>query len=200
MSYRVGDTITLAFLESWATAGLANGDFTKTLYLNGSSSAQTVTISEIGSGKYSASFTANAAGTWDLFVHATSDTSGAYVHIQIEVEVVANDLDSSEVEAAATAALVAYDPPTNAELSAAQTSIEAAITALNNISTSDILGTVIESNGSITLQQVLQVLLAVCAGETDGDCLIFKTPDGAVTRVTVTVADSDRSSVTLNFS
>lgn len=50
MSYRVGDTITLTFLESWATTGLANGDFTKILYLNGSSSAQTVTISEVGSG------------------------------------------------------------------------------------------------------------------------------------------------------
>lgn len=44
-----------------------------------------------------------------------------------------NDLSSAEAQAAATAALNAYDPPTKAELDAADDAVLAAIAALNNI-------------------------------------------------------------------
>lgn len=60
---------------------------------------------------------------------------------------------------------------------------------------------VIESQGSYTLQQALSILLAALAGVTDAPnatTRLFKTPDGAATRITGTVnTDEERTAVTL---
>lgn len=60
---------------------------------------------------------------------------------------------------------------------------------------------VLESNGSLTAQQIMQVLLAVIAGVTTTDGALFKTPDGAVTRVTITydAVDNERDTVVFNL-
>lgn len=61
-----------------------------------------------------------------------------------------------------------------------------------------ILATVAESQGSITVNQILQTLLAACAGVTTTGGTIFKTPNGSATRITAAVNSSnERTSITL---
>lgn len=58
---------------------------------------------------------------------------------------------------------------------------------------------VVESAGSITLQQAISVILAAVAGRTTGGGLTFKTPDNSATRITaVTDGSKNRTSITLN--
>lgn len=55
-----------------AVTGLTDGAFTKLLSRNGVTSAVTVTVAEVGSGRYSVAFTPNATGQWTVTVrHAT---------------------------------------------------------------------------------------------------------------------------------
>ena len=57
--------------------GLVNGDFTKLLAKNGANDATVVTVSEIGTGRYSATFTPASTGVWYLLVkHATHNPRG----------------------------------------------------------------------------------------------------------------------------
>lgn len=87
------------------------------------------------------------------------------------------------------------DLPTNSELAtalaAADDAVLAAIAALNNPSSTQIRDAVwakvIESAGSITAQQLLQVILAVLAGVTTDGGATIKTPDGSATRVAATI-------------
>jgi hypothetical protein len=51
-----------------AVTGLADGDFTKLLAKDDATDATTVTVSEVGSGRYVASFTPASTGTWYLVV------------------------------------------------------------------------------------------------------------------------------------
>lgn len=48
--------------------GLANGDFTKLLSKDGASDSTTVTVSEIGSGRYTVTFTPSSVGVWTVIV------------------------------------------------------------------------------------------------------------------------------------
>lgn len=65
---------------------------------------------------------------------------------------------------------------------------------------SSTLSTVVESAGSITLEQALRGMIAVLFGATDNQRLTFKTPDGTTTRVSVTINGSnERDNVTLNL-
>lgn len=65
----------------------------------------------------------------------------------------------------------------------------------------NILAEVVESEGSITIKQALQILVAVLAGVTTTTGTIFKTPNGNATRVTFTIdtTDNERDTVTLSF-
>lgn len=57
---------------------------------------------------------------------------------------------------------------------------------------------VVESEGSYTVQQVLSIILAVCAGVSEASGLTFKTPNGAAARVAATVnASAERTAMTL---
>lgn len=60
---------------------------------------------------------------------------------------------------------------------------------------------VLETNGNITAQGIMQVALALLAGVTTNDGAVFKTPDGVATRVTITYAavDNERDNVVLNL-
>ena len=61
-----------------------------------------------------------------------------------------------------------------------------------------IMSRVIETNGSITLQQAQSILLAAVAGEYDHNTGTFKDPSGTSTRITGTATNKgDRSSITL---
>ena len=60
-----------------AVTGLADGAFTKVLVVDGASSAVTVTVTEVASGVYTATFTPNAVGLWSLWItHATHNPRG----------------------------------------------------------------------------------------------------------------------------
>lgn len=64
--------------------GLGNGDFVKALHVDGSTSAQTASVTEIGSGYYALSFTPNAAGQW---LATVTDPSGAVNAWQLDVAI-----------------------------------------------------------------------------------------------------------------
>lgn len=54
------------------TTGIADGNFTKSLFVDGVVSAVTVTASSIGSGFYSVAFTPNAEGVWSIRIEQTA--------------------------------------------------------------------------------------------------------------------------------
>ena len=58
-------------------------------------------------------------------------------------------------------------------------------------------GSVVESQGSITLQQAISVILAAVAGVSENDGTDFKTPNGVSTRINSTVSGKNRTAVTL---
>lgn len=65
--------------------------------------------------------------------------------------------------------------------------------------TSEILNSIVETEGNYTLQQVISIVLAVLAGITSDRGRVFKTPNGLATRVTSTVnADHERTSIIIN--
>ena len=60
-----------------AITGLVNGDFTKLLAKDGANDGTTVTVAEIGSGRYYATFTPGSVGVWHLLIrNATYNTRG----------------------------------------------------------------------------------------------------------------------------
>lgn len=57
--------------------GLVTGDFTRLLSKNGVDDATAVTVAEVGSGRYEATFTPGSAGYWHLLLrHATHNPRG----------------------------------------------------------------------------------------------------------------------------
>jgi hypothetical protein len=54
-----------------------------------------------------------------------------------------------------------------------------------------VLATVVESNGSITLKQAVDLILAACAGVTSSGGTVLKDPSGTATRITATVDGSN---------
>jgi len=63
---------------------------------------------------------------------------------------------------------------------------------------SAVMAEIVETQGSITFQQAMSIVLAALAGETTGLGLTFKTPDGVATRIVATVDGTDnRTSITL---
>lgn len=84
--------------------GLADGAFTKTLLKDGASSAQTVTVTEIGSGRYKASYTPNGNGRWHLHITHSVHNKRGWVD-DLEVGVVGREIqvaNSSVNDASAT--------------------------------------------------------------------------------------------------
>ena len=74
---------------------------------------------------------------------------------------------------------------------------ELAADAATEIATA-VLGTTIETNGSVTLKQAVDVILAACAGVTTTGGTVFKDPSGTSTRITATVDGSNnRTAITL---
>jgi hypothetical protein len=62
----------------------------------------------------------------------------------------------------------------------------------------DILGTIIETEGSYTVKQALSIMLGVLAGVTSGGGSTLKTPNGVATRVAATInASNERTAMTL---
>lgn len=70
--------ISEAFYHFNGTTGLADGAFTKKLFLDGVASAVTVTVTEISVGFYLATFIPNAEGFWYLDIVEIADTSARY--------------------------------------------------------------------------------------------------------------------------
>jgi hypothetical protein len=64
-------------------------------------------------------------------------------------------------------------------------------------SAADVWNVVCESAGSYTAKQIMSVLLSLAAGRTANSRRQLKTPDGTATRVDVTMAGAERSSVTV---
>ena len=72
--YAKNETIWEKFYHWRQTTGLTNGDFTKILRKNNAAQAITVTVTELGSGAYVASYVPNDDGQWELDVYETAET------------------------------------------------------------------------------------------------------------------------------
>jgi len=58
--------------------------------------------------------------------------------------------------------------------------------------------TVVETAGSITLKQAIDIILAAVAGRTDTGGVVFRSPDGTAIRISATVdASNNRTAITL---
>ena len=66
----------------------------------------------------------------------------------------------------------------------------------------DILAEVVESQGSITFKEALQIMISALAGVPTSGGKVLKTPNGSATRITMTIdtTNNERDTVTLNFS
>jgi hypothetical protein len=80
----------------------------------------------------------------------------------------------------------------NANVLAADTigASELAADAVTEIAAA-VLASVVESNGSITLKQAVDLILAACAGVTSSGGTVLKDPSGTATRITATVDGSN---------
>ena len=69
------------------------------------------------------------------------------------------------------------------------------------VDATSILAEVVEDQGSITLKQALQILIAALAGVTTSTGKVLKTPNGSATRITMTIdtTNNERDTVTLSF-
>lgn len=76
--YSPDTTIVEEFKENFGVSGLSDGDFTKTLTLNGATSAIVVTVANITSDRYSVSYTPNAVGHWTVRVWRTAQPTVKY--------------------------------------------------------------------------------------------------------------------------
>lgn len=103
-----------------------------------------------------------------------------------------NDLDATEVQAAAAAALTAYDPPTNAEMEART------LASADYLTADDVLDEVVE--GTTTLRESVRLANAVLGGKASGlgtSTATFRDLADSKDRVTATVdADGNRATVT----
>lgn len=110
---------------------------------------------------------------------------------------------TADISGVATAsALSTVDTNVDAILVDTSTTIPAQITALNNISSADVSNAVktlvVESEGNVTMQQALSVILSVLAGQSTNNGLTFQTPNGNASRVAATVdVNKNRTAITL---
>lgn len=95
--------------------------------------------------------------------------------------------------------ILLYTPNCNGAIGANSiTSATLDSSALNAIST-NLLGRVVETEGSITVQGFMRLAGAVLYGTSDNNGLRFKTPNGAANRVTITVnANKERTASSIN--
>jgi len=100
-----------------------------------------------------------------------------------------------QAQAAATAALNAYDPPTATELTNG-------LAALNDITVADIIAGI--SEGTLDLQEMLRIILAAVAGKASGGgtaTIKFRDQADTLDRITATVdANGNRTAVTVDGS
>ena len=173
-----------AKLRFWVTddqatfvTGLLDGAFTKTLRHDTSSSAQTVTVTELASGEYEATFTPNSLGVWSIRVShsvygswggafrvvtrlnddfAYPATSGRSLAVSaagaVDANLAAGAITSSTFAAGAIdAAAIATDAIGSAELAAsAVTKIQTAVAAGAVASVTGAVGSVTGAVGSVT--------------------------------------------------
>jgi len=135
--------------------------------------------------------------------------AGASVSADIAVidgvaDSIKSTVDSGTFGNSALATLIG-DVPTNAELgtalAAADDAVLAAIAALNDLSVADIIAGI--TDGSLDLQEMLRIILAVLAGKSSGSgtsTIVFRDSADTKDRVTATMVAGNRSAVTLDAS
>lgn len=117
--FTVNNIIIDSFEEVRFETGLVQSDFTVSLIKDGAISAVPVTITEIGSGLYSVSFTPNSIGLWSINVRVTAYTRARYqkcyhvieelssnddiVNLQNSINDLQNSVDNLETDIAAVA-------------------------------------------------------------------------------------------------
>lgn len=108
-----------------------------------------------------------------------------------------NDIDSTAAQAAAAAALAAYDAPTKAEL-------DSGLAALNDPTAAAVAAAILAAGDvdGFTVEETLKLVLAACAGKLSGAATTTATiraADDSKDRITATVdVDGNRSAVTLD--
>lgn len=105
-------------------------------------------------------------------------------------------LTSAQVNTQVDLALSDYDAPTKSELDIAQSAIQSDITSLPSVTdvVDALTAAIVESDGNITLQQSMSLILSAVAGQTEKVSPTnwqFKTPSGAATRLDVDYDNTD---------
>lgn len=141
--YPPGQSITEVFYEVNGTTGLDDGNFDKNLFEDGALSGDTVTISEISDGFYSASFEPSNEALYCLDIINESYTAVRYQktfrvrnadasasalssvasNVTTIKNRIPNTLSLANINAQVDTALADYDAPTKAELDSAESSI-----------------------------------------------------------------------------
>lgn len=163
-----------------AVTGLVNGDFTKFLTKNGVVNATTVTVTEVASGVYTATFIPDAISYWSLNIrNATYNLRGWFE----DYTVITGDLNN--IDAAISSRAIAGDAM--ALTSGERTTLVAAVFA-----------SVIETG--YTFLQTMRIIASILAGKISGGpgTPVFRNLQDSADRVS-SVADSsgNRTSVTL---
>ena len=114
----------------------------------------------------------SAAGQYQFAIYQTSNNrlraAGEFYFDGADIVYTgANELDAAAVQASATAALVAYDPPTNAELTATQAAVIAAITALPSVAQIE-AALLNDGDGQALLAAISASMEAAINDDTDG--------------------------------
>ena len=155
----------------------------------------------------------NADAVWNELIadHTTSTTFGGKNQKVVPSETIgdykATGFATSGALSTAQADLDTITGSDGATLATTQGNYAPAVAgdsmALTAAAIDAIFAEIVETEGSVTLAQILRTLLAVNAGEASGgdsSTIVFSTPDGAAVRATLTVdADGNRSGVTLSF-
>lgn len=76
--YRVNEEIRFVFRHDSGTTGIADGSWTKLLFASGAVASPPVTVTEIGSGFYFASFTPDEEADWYLDIIQTAAPTVRY--------------------------------------------------------------------------------------------------------------------------
>lgn len=204
-------TIARAYFEVYDTlnapvTGLINADFTKLLALDGVDNATAVTVTEIGSGRYFASFTPGSTGSWHLLIRqATYNLRGWHETFDVTTDGILTiaDIQTGLATAAAVAAIQSDTDNIQTRLPTALVSgkMDSTLSSSERDAIAAALLDLASTVDGNTLRNTLKYMAAALAGKVSGmetGSPIFRSINDTADRISATCdIDGNRTAVTL---
>lgn len=204
-------TIARAYFEVYDSlnvpiTGLVNGDFAKFLARDGVNDATAVTVSEIGNGRYFASFTPASTGSWHLLIRSSLyNLRGWHETFDVTTDGIPS---ISEIQSglATAAALASVQSDTDNIQTRLPTSLVGGKmdSTLSSSERDAIAAALLDLASAVdghTVRNALKYMASALAGKVSGMTLgspVFRSIDDAADRISaVTDIDGNRTSVTL---